>query len=317
MNSIRSLEIQARRTRHGEGAEKGKGLLLLSTAYRPPRLRAMGQVDLWTSRQAVDDGVEGMALPESGTSGKPRVGISFPQMGSDTLGGVEGEQRQEKRKKGGGFEAFGFSYPVRWSCVPRRVNNLLQSGAAGVLCHQAEGLQSANPDSAQSHTRRHVRRRRGRHGPYRLREGAPRSEKRGPAPTVLQAISSVGFVQTAAFLLPMLERLKEHSNTVGVRGVVLSPTRELAIQTLKFFRELGRNTTLRACLLVGGDSMEAQFEGLSRNPDVLIATPGRLMHHLEEVGMSLNAVQVRTRPARYHLPVNLCWSSSGRPAARR
>ena len=115
----------------------------------------------------------------------------------------------------------------------------------------------------------------------------------------------------------MLERLKEHSNTVGVRGVVLSPTRELAIQTLKFFRELGRNTTLRACLLVGGDSMEAQFEGLSRNPDVLIATPGRLMHHLEEVGMSLNAVQVRTRPARYHLPVNLCWSSSGRPAARR
>jgi hypothetical protein len=117
---------------------------------------------------------------------------------------------------------------------------------------------------------------------------------------VLQAIGSVGFAQTAAFLLPMLERLKEHSNTVGVRGVVLSPTRELAIQTLKFFRELGRNTTLRACLLVGGDSMEAQFEGLSRNPDVLIATPGRLMHHLEEVGMSLNAVQVRTRPARYH-----------------
>jgi hypothetical protein len=63
----------------------------------------------------VDDDLDGMALPASGNSGKsakPLVGISFPQMGSDTLGGVEGEQRQEKRAKGGGFESFGFSYPV-------------------------------------------------------------------------------------------------------------------------------------------------------------------------------------------------------------
>ena len=75
--------------------------------------------------------------------------------------------------------------------------------------------------------------------------------------------------------------------------MVLSPTRELALQTFRFAKELGKATGLRHALLVGGDKMEAQFEALASNPDVLIATPGRLLHHLSEVqGMNLKAVEM-------------------------
>lgn len=68
-----------------------------------------------------------------------------------------------------------------------------------------------------------------------------------------------------------------------MRAVVLAPTRELALQTMKFFKELAKYTDLYGALLVGGDDMEQQFEELAKNPDVLIATPGRLVHHLVEV----------------------------------
>ncbi|WCJ41235.1 DEAD-box ATP-dependent RNA helicase 29 [Euphorbia peplus] len=106
------------------------------------------------------------------------------------------------------------------------------------------------------------------------------------------AMARTGSGKTAAFLIPMLERLKQHDSQAGVRALILSPTRDLALQTLKFAKELGRFTDLRISLLVGGDSMETQFEELAQNPDVIIATPGRLMHHLSEVDdMSLRTVE--------------------------
>jgi ATP-dependent RNA helicase DDX54/DBP10 len=101
-----------------------------------------------------------------------------------------------------------------------------------------------------------------------------------------------GSGKTAAFVLPMLERLQEHSLKVGIRALVLSPTRELALQTLKVGKELGKFTDLRLCLLVGGDSMEEQFAALARNPDVVMATPGRLLHHLEEIGLTLASCEL-------------------------
>lgn len=55
---------------------------------------------------------------------------------------------------------------------------------------------------------------------------------------------------------------------IGARGVVLSPTRELATQTFKFTKELGRFTSLKAVLVLGGDSMEEQFSALHGNPDM-------------------------------------------------
>ncbi|KAK6127286.1 hypothetical protein DH2020_038949 [Rehmannia glutinosa] len=106
------------------------------------------------------------------------------------------------------------------------------------------------------------------------------------------AMARTGSGKTAAFLIPMLQKLQHHVPQAGVRALILSPTRDLALQTFKFAKELGRFTDLRVSLLVGGDSMESQFEELAQNPDCIIATPGRLVHHLEEIDdMSLRTVE--------------------------
>ncbi|KDO30101.1 hypothetical protein SPRG_05292 [Saprolegnia parasitica CBS 223.65] len=97
------------------------------------------------------------------------------------------------------------------------------------------------------------------------------------------AMARTGSGKTAAFLIPMLEKLKEHSKKIGVRALILSPTRELAVQTIKFAKSLAKFTDIKCGLIVGGDSLEQQFELLGTNPDVLVATPGRLMHLLQEI----------------------------------
>ncbi|CAI9763982.1 unnamed protein product [Fraxinus pennsylvanica] len=105
-------------------------------------------------------------------------------------------------------------------------------------------------------------------------------------------MARTGSGKTAALLVPMLQKLLQHVPQAGVRALILSPTRDLAVQTLKFTKELGRFTDLRVSLLVGGDTMQNQFEELAQNPDIIIATPGRLMHHLAEVDdMSLRTVE--------------------------
>lgn len=110
--------------------------------------------------------------------------------------------------------------------------------------------------------------------------------------TNIVAMARTGSGKTAAFLIPAIEKLKCHSQIVGARCVIISPTRELAMQTSSFFRAFTRGTDLRYALLVGGNEMETQFEKLAQNPDVIIATPGRLMHHINEVGLSLNMVEI-------------------------
>lgn len=106
------------------------------------------------------------------------------------------------------------------------------------------------------------------------------------------AMARTGSGKTAAFLIPIIERLKTHSVAVGVRAVVLSPTRELAMQTAKFFHQLTKFVEMRCCLLVGGQAMETQFEHLAANPDIVVATPGRLMHHMLEAELSLSRIEI-------------------------
>lgn len=66
----------------------------------------------------------------------------------------------------------------------------------------------------------------------------------------------------------------------------------LVLSGFQVVRELSKGTTLRTAVLVGGDAMEAQFAELAQNPDVIVATPGRLLHHLAEVsGFSLSGVE--------------------------
>jgi ATP-dependent RNA helicase DDX54/DBP10 len=106
------------------------------------------------------------------------------------------------------------------------------------------------------------------------------------------AMARTGSGKTAAFLIPMLEKLRSRDDKTGVRGLVLSPTRELALQTNQVAGQLGKFTGLMSTLLVGGSSMGSQFAALEEHPDILIATPGRLMHHLIEVKFSLRQVQM-------------------------
>ncbi|CAC5380122.1 DDX54 [Mytilus coruscus] len=77
----------------------------------------------------------------------------------------------------------------------------------------------------------------------------------------------------------------------GARALILSPTRELALQTLKFTKELGKFTGLKAAVILGGDRMDDQFAALHENPDIIIATPGRLLHVLVEMNLKLRTIE--------------------------
>jgi len=124
----------------------------------------------------------------------------------------------------------------------------------------------------------------------------PTPIQRKTIPLILDGQDVVGMARTgsgktAAFVIPMMERLKSHSAKVGARAIVLSPSRELALQTLKVIKELGKGTDLRTTLLVGGDSLEEQFSSVASNPDIIIATPGRFEHLKVEMGLELSSVK--------------------------
>ncbi len=129
---------------------------------------------------------------------------------------------------------------------------------------------------------------------YRL----PTPVQRRSLPHSLSGVDTVvmartGSGKTAAFLIPLLEKLRSHSQVVGCRAIVMSPSRELALQTLSFGKKMSRFTGIRFALIVGGESMEKQFNALAANPDVIICTPGRLMHHLKEIKeLSLSSVEM-------------------------
>ncbi|KAF1996878.1 DEAD-domain-containing protein [Amniculicola lignicola CBS 123094] len=124
----------------------------------------------------------------------------------------------------------------------------------------------------------------------------PTPIQRKAIPLVLDGQDVVGMARTgsgktAAFVIPMIEKLKTHSAKVGARGIILSPSRELALQTLKVVKEFGRGTDLRTILLVGGDSLEEQFSSMTTNPDIIIATPGRFLHLQVEMQLDLSSVR--------------------------
>lgn len=124
----------------------------------------------------------------------------------------------------------------------------------------------------------------------------PTPIQRKTIPLVLEGRDVVGMARTgsgktAAFVLPMLEKLKVHSAKVGARAVILSPSRELALQTLKVVKDFSAGTDLRLAMLVGGDSLEEQFTMMMSNPDIIIATPGRFLHLKVEMELSLASVE--------------------------
>jgi len=105
------------------------------------------------------------------------------------------------------------------------------------------------------------------------------------------ACAKTGTGKTAAFTIPLVDRLEQHSEVVGARALIIVPTRDLAMQTLAVVKDMTRFTDLRKTLIVGGHTYEGQFESLASNPDIIIATPGRLMQLLEETQFSLKKVE--------------------------
>lgn len=91
--------------------------------------------------------------------------------------------------------------------------------------------------------------------------------------------AQTGTGKTAAFVIPIVERLavlpKGHP-----QALVLAPTRELALQIYGSIEKLGRSHGISATVIVGGSDMQAQIRGLRQRPDVLVATPGRLLDHM-------------------------------------
>ncbi|CAE6789453.1 MAG: DEAD/DEAH box helicase [Nitrospira sp.] len=144
-------------------------------------------------------------------------------------------------------------------------------------------------------------------------------ESIGVSPTLLRNLTKAGFVEptaiqaqaipqalagrdvlgcaqtgtgkTAAFVIPMLERLSGTPKGQP-RALILAPTRELAIQIQATIDALGRDLQLFATTVVGGADMQAQVRGLRQRPDIIVATPGRLLDHMWNGTISLLAMTI-------------------------
>ncbi|KAG9094198.1 ATP-dependent RNA helicase dbp10 [Ceratobasidium sp. 370] len=139
-------------------------------------------------------------------------------------------------------------------------------------------------------------------------------------PRDLVGMARTGSGKTLAYMIPLVQRLGgRHATSFGARALVLVPARELALQVLKVGKDLvrgwhadggahagdrdqdenvaetssrkGAGQNLRWGLVVGGEGMDEQFEMISSNPDVIIATPGRLLHLIVEMNLDLRSVQ--------------------------
>lgn len=104
----------------------------------------------------------------------------------------------------------------------------------------------------------------------------------------LIGIAQTGTGKTLAFGVPMIQRLAQLKG----KGLVLLPTRELALQVDEMLHAVGRAVGLRTAVLIGGLSQEPQLASIRRNPHIVVATPGRLIDHLEQKNLSLGDVQI-------------------------
>ena len=110
-------------------------------------------------------------------------------------------------------------------------------------------------------------------------------------------IAQTGTGKTAAFTLPMLTILETGRARARMpRTLILEPTRELAAQVEENFTRYGVNQKLSVALLIGGVSFGDQDAKITRGVDVLIATPGRLLDHVERGKLLLTGVDTRTVP---------------------
>ena len=101
--------------------------------------------------------------------------------------------------------------------------------------------------------------------------------------TDILAAAKTGSGKTLAFLIPVLENLyrKRWTEYDGLGALILSPTRELAIQIFEVLRKVGRNHTFSAGLVIGGKPLQEERDRLGRM-NILVATPGRMLQHMDQ-----------------------------------
>ena len=110
----------------------------------------------------------------------------------------------------------------------------------------------------------------------------------------LMAGAQTGTGKTAGFALPILHNLSEQPRhgPRRVRCLVLTPTRELAAQVEQSFRDYGKYLQLRSCAIFGGVGIRPQMQKLARGVDILVATPGRLLDHIDQGTVDLSQVEI-------------------------
>ena len=104
--------------------------------------------------------------------------------------------------------------------------------------------------------------------------------------------AQTGTGKTAAFLLPILQRLSRDGVRDVLRALILVPTRELAEQVLQSARAYGRHLDVSAAAIYGGVGMEPQTRALARGVDIVVATPGRLLDHMERGHVDFSRLEV-------------------------
>ena len=131
-----------------------------------------------------------------------------------------------------------------------------------------------------------------------------------PTPIQLQAIPVVlagrdilagaqtGTGKTAGFALPILQLMQQHANTSTsparhpIRALILTPTRELAAQVEESFRVYGKYVPLKTVVIYGGVNMDPQIAALRSGVEIVVATPGRLLDHVQQRTINLSQVQM-------------------------
>ncbi|MEK7764333.1 MAG: DEAD/DEAH box helicase [Nitrospirota bacterium] len=103
--------------------------------------------------------------------------------------------------------------------------------------------------------------------------------------------AQTGTGKTAAFVVPMIERLAILPKGQP-QALILAPTRELALQICTSIEKLGRSHHISATVVVGGSDMQAQIRGLRQRPDIIVATPGRLLDHMWNGTINLAPIKI-------------------------
>jgi ATP-dependent RNA helicase RhlE len=106
------------------------------------------------------------------------------------------------------------------------------------------------------------------------------------------ACAQTGTGKTASFAIPLLQKFSERSNKRGIRGLVLTPTRELAIQVSENFTQYGKQLPVRSVVIYGGVPQGAQVQKIRKGCDVIIATPGRLMDLIQQRILNLSDLEI-------------------------